>query len=70
MSVSQPLVERGDGDVGLGFLGGAPSNNFYDGSPGSNPTPIAPADDPLTVPAAQVGANRETWVQQWSGLFR
>ena len=33
-------------------------------------TVAAPAADPLTVPAAQVDANRETWVQQWSGLFR
>ena len=33
-------------------------------------TVAAPAADPLTVPAAQVDANREAWVQQWAALFR
>lgn len=33
-------------------------------------TVARPAADPLTLPAAQVEANRQTWVEQWSGLFR
>ncbi len=30
-------------------------------------TPVA---DPLAIPYAQVGTNRDGWVQQWSALFR
>jgi thiamine transport system substrate-binding protein len=30
----------------------------------------APATDPLSVPTAEVDASRDTWIGQWSALFR